>query len=248
MTSTSFESFCRKSIFVIAWLLLWQGLTALVNNKILLAGPVDTAVALIGLIQSTSFWMSVLMSLAFITGGFFIGIILGTLLALFSYRSRLVADFFAPFVGLLKAIPVASFVVIIMVWAGNKMLSLIISSIVVFPVIYLNILEGLRATDRKLLEMARVFKLPRRRLITNIYLPQLKPFILSSFSLACGMSWKSGIAAELISQPIMTIGNGLYRSRIFLMTADMFAWTFVAILMAYLSERIIMSLVRRLLG
>ncbi|MBQ8031686.1 MAG: ABC transporter permease subunit [Butyrivibrio sp.] len=108
-----------------------------------------------------------------------------------------------------------------------------------FPILYLNTLEGLKSTDVKLLEMAKVYRMPGTRLLRYIYLPQLKPFFKSAFKLAIGMSFKSGIAAEVIGQPLGTIGNGLYLSKIYLETADLFAWTIVVVLISFICEKLI---------
>ena len=107
-----------------------------------------------------------------------------------------------------------------------------------FPIIYVNTISGLQSTDKDLLEMADIFsvRLPQR--IRFIYLPALMPYLVSSCKIALGMSWKSGIAAEVIGVPARTIGENLYLSKIYLATADLFAWTFVIILISALFEKL----------
>lgn len=114
---------------------------------------------------------------------------------------------------------------------------------VVFPNIYLNTLEGLKSADAELIEMAEVFRLPFATRFFYIYRPALKPFLLSAFQLSLGMSWKSGVAAEVIGTPLHSIGGALYLAKIYLDTADLFAWTAVIIVLSVLFEKIVFGCV-----
>ena len=211
----------------------------------MLSGPIDTIVALKQMIFTGEYWNSILFSAVRIMGGFFAGSIIGILLAWLSYREKLVEDVLKPLITTLKAIPVASFVIILLIWAGNKILSLYISTLVVVPVIYLNTLSGLKATDLKLLEMAKVFRMPMFRKLHYIYLPSLYPFWHSSLQAALGMAWKSGVAAEVIGQPLGSVGNGLYQSKIYLETAELFAWTITIILTALILEKLMLAVLSK---
>ena len=138
-----------------------------------------------------------------------------------------------------KAVPVAVFAVLLLIWWGSSMLAVAICFLVVFPNIYLNTLEGLKSADRGLLEMAEVFRLPLGTQFFYIYRPALKPFLLSAFQLSLGMCWKSGVAAEVIGTPDHSIGGALYLAKIYLDTADLFAWTVVIVVLSVLFEKII---------
>ncbi len=231
----------RKLIIAAVWLALWQLLTMAVNNMILLAGPADTLQALFRMAREGEFWLSIGNSLLRILCGFAAGSLMGILLAALSYRFPAVQEFLSPAVTVMKAIPVASFVILVLIWAGNRMLSFFISSFVVFPVLYLNTLEGLRSTDARMLELVRVFRMGTGARIRFLYLPQLKPFLKSALGLTAGMSFKSGIAAEVIGQPLLSIGNGLYRAKIWLETENVFAWTLTVILLSWIIERVILK-------
>jgi len=235
----------KKYFIVVFWLLIWQLVSILVHNSIMLAGPLDTMIALKQMILTGEYWRSILFSAVRIMGGFLMGSILGILLAWCSYREKHVEDILKPFIATLKAIPVASFVIILLIWAGNKILSLYISTLVVIPVLYLNTLGGLKATDAKLLEMAEVFRMPILRRLHYIFLPSLYPFWNSSLQAALGMAWKSGVAAEVIGQPLGSVGNGLYQSKIYLETADLFAWTITIILTALILEKLVLRILRK---
>lgn len=244
-TSTTLDKRIRRIIIIVIWLLIWQLVSLAINNSILCAGPIETIKALVGMITTSSFWLTLLYSAIRITAGFIAGSIIGLVLAWFAYRHNLIAEFLSPFVSAVKSIPVASFVIIILIWVGSSIMSAVVVSLVVFPIVYLNTLEGLRSTDIKLLQMAQVFKMRPIMKLKHIYLRSLKPFLISSFSLAIGMSWKSGIAAEVIGRPRSSMGDGIYSSKIYLETDKLFAWTICAVLLAYVFERIVKAVLRR---
>ena len=228
---------------VVAWLIIWQLVAMAVHNHVLLAGPVDTVNALIRLAGEKEFWDSVLGTTLNILLGFFIGTVLGIGFAMLAYFREPVGDFLKPLVLALKSIPVASFVILLLIWFGNRNIAIAICALVVFPILYLNTLEGLGGTDVKMLEMAKIYRVPVWSEIRYIFLPQLHPFLRGALKLAIGMSFKSGIAAEVIGQPLHTIGNGLYQAKIFLETGELFAWTIVVVVISFICEKILMAVV-----
>ena len=229
----------KRVIPIVAWLLIWQLVAIIVHNKILLAGPLETVKALAALAGTSEFWTSVGETTGRILLGFLVGSVIGILLSYAAYKNSVIEDFLKPIVITLKSVPVASFVILLLIWFGNKGISTVICAMVVFPILYMNTLEGLKSTDVKLLEMAKVFRMPGDRAVRFIYLPQLKPFWKSAFKLAIDMSFKSGIAAEVIGQPLHTIGNGLYLSKVYLETGELFAWTIVVVLIAFVCEKLL---------
>ena len=231
----------RKLLIIAFWLLLWQLLALIIHNPILMVGPFETLRTLGALLRTTMFWQSLAFSFVRIIAGFLIGSAVGILLAWGSYRRPFLEEILAPFILALKAVPVASFVIILLIWAGNRMLSLYISALVVLPLLYLNTLSGLKATDPKLLEMATVFHMPTTRCLRFIYLPALVPYLYSAFQTALGMAWKSGVAAEVIGQPLGSMGNGLYNAKIYLETGELLSWTIAIILISYLFERLFLA-------
>ena len=166
-----------------------------------------------------------------------------------SYRFPLVSILSSPLVKTVRATPVASIVILVLVWVHSRNLSVVISFLMVFPVVYTNILEGLVSTDKDLIEAAGVYRITRLKRIRYIYLPSLSPYIQSAISTSLGLAWKSGIAAEVIGLPDGSIGERVYEAKIYLSTPDLFAWTVVIIILAFLFERFFLfvssSLLRR---
>lgn len=236
------ERFGRRLLAVGFWILVWQLGALYVDNHIILVGPWDTVLALGRLIPDGNFWRSVLSSFGKISLGFLSAFGAGVVLGSFGYKLAFVRDLLEPVMVLLKSVPVASFVILALIWAGSGNLSVLIAFIVVLPMIYVNTLAGLKSTDGKLLEMAKVFRMSAGKKVRYIYVPALLPYLKSGCRIALGMSWKSGVAAEVIGVPDHSIGEKLYMSKIYLNTGDLMAWTFVIIVISALFEKAVLRL------
>lgn len=227
------------------WLVVWQVVCLIVDNPIFFAGPLEMLKELAHMAGSRDFVQSVFNSLLRIMGGFCISFFLACLLASAAYRMGLLEDVLSPFVTLLKTVPVASVVVLLLIWFGAGNLSVYVTFMVVFPNIYLNVLNGLKNTDQDLLEMAEAYRFSFLQKLLYIYRPSVMPYLLGGAAVSVGMSFKSGVAAEVIGLPVSSIGEGLYNAKIYLNTAGVFAWTAVIILLSSLMERLVMGLLKQ---
>lgn len=196
------------------------------------------------MILETTFWISISTSLIRILSGFLLALISAVLCAATASRFIRFREFLEPFVMTIKSVPVASFVILILIWVSSEHLSVIISYLMVFPILYENIRKGIEQCDRKLLEMAKVYEIKSGTTIRYIYISQVLPYFQSACSLSLGLCWKSGIAAEVIGLPEFSIGENLYQAKIYLDTAELFAWTVVLICISILFEKIFMTLIQ----
>lgn len=215
------------------------------NQHLLLASPLQVCARLISLFREPGTWRVLLFSAVRISLGFLLGFIAGTVLAVLAGKVQWVEILLWPFVVSIKSIPVASFIIISLIFFTSRQLSVFISFLMVFPVIYSNALQGVRATDEKMMEMAKVFRLSWGKRLKFIHLPALKPFLFSACSVALGLSWKSGIAAEVIGIPDGSIGEMLYQAKIYFDTADLFAWTVIIVLVSQTFEKLFLLLLRK---
>ncbi len=229
----------RKIGIFLFWIFVWFVLALLVDNPILLVTPKDAFVRLFELVLELSFWHIVLYSLLRIGAGFLLGFFVALVLAVISMRFRWVEELLRPLMNLVKAVPVASFVVLLLIWWGSSVLAVAICFLVVLPNIYINTLEGLKATDVRLLEMAEVFQMSAQNRFLYIYRSSLRPFLESGLRISLGMCWKSGVAAEVIGTPEYSIGGHMYLSKIHLDTSGVLAWTIVIIFLSVIFEKCI---------
>lgn len=225
-------------------LLLWQGLSMAIGSDLLLSSPVAVAVRLVELVTERNFWAAVGFTFSRIALGFLLGCLVGVELGLLAGRFRGVEIFLWPYMKAAKTVPVASFIILSLVFLKARQLSVFISFLMVAPVLYENVLQGVRATDKELLEMGRVFRMPYRRQLKYIFLPELKPFLLSGCATALGLCWKAGVAAEVIGVTANSIGGRLYDAKVYFMTSDLLAWTVVIVVLSVAFEKAVLGLVK----
>ena len=242
--SRNFKKYGRMAAAAIFWLVVWQLVSMRIETKILFASPVSVFLKLGELIQTAVFWHSAAFSFLRIAAGFILALAAGSLLAVISAACTFLRELISPLMKLIKAVPVASFVILALLWVSSRNLSVLISFLMVLPVIYSNILQGILETDHRLLEMAKVFRVSLVRRVRYIYLPSVLPYLVSACSVGLGFCWKSGVAAEVIGIPNGSIGRQLYEAKLYLMTEDLFAWTFVIVAISVLFEKLIMAGIR----
>ena len=234
-----------RILAVLFWIAVWQIASMWLGQEILLASPVSVIRRLFELIFTGDFWHSAGFSFGRIVLGFSMALILGILLAVLAFLSRTVEILVNPVLTAVKSTPVASFIILCLIWIPSRNLSVFISFLMVLPVIYTNILEGIRQTDRQILEMAKVFQVSMGRQIRYIYVSQILPYFVSACRLSLGMCWKAGVAAEVIGVSKGSIGEKLYNAKIYLETPDLFAWTIVIIVISFVFEKCFLWLVRK---
>lgn len=235
---------CGEKLLVISfWLLVWEIISRRIGQVIILPSPLMVADTLIKLCITTEFWRAILFSSLRIIGGFFLAVIIGIVLSVGAYNLRFIAILITPLMKLAQAMPVASFIILALIWIKSKNLSVLTSFIMLMPLIYANIYQGLMAADEKLLQMAKVYRISKWRKIIAIYIPSVLPHLIAAVSVGVGLCWKAGIAAEVIGIPTGSIGQNLYEAKIYLMTKELFAWTAVIIFISIIFEKLVMLLV-----
>ena len=170
---------------VAVWLAVWELASLYIGQEILLVSPVSVLRRLTVLAVQSDFWGSIAFSFFRIIGGFLLASLCGTLLASLSAAFRFVRDLLAPAMAAIKAVPVASFIILVLIWVPSRNLSVVISFLMVLPVIYTNVLGGILSTDRKLLEMAQVFRIPLFRRIRSA---PARSAIVSAFIIVLSMT------------------------------------------------------------
>lgn len=240
---------------VVFWILVWQLIVMILDKNsgnsmggnILVASPLETVKTLFALVQTPEFWKAVGYSFAKIASGFFLALVAGVLCAVLASVSGVVRSLLSPVLRLIKAVPVASFIILALFWlSSSKNLSVLIAFLMVLPVIYTNVLQGIESTDKELLEMASVFRISIGKRIRYIYIPAVLPYFVSACSVGLGFCFKSGIAAEIIGLPANSIGERLYEAKLYLLTEELFAWTAVIVLVSVIFEKAVMLLVKAL--
>ena len=227
------------------WLVVWQIAAMVIGQEVFLVSPLQAIGTLLELLPQADFWQRVGFSAGRVLLGFGLGAVSSVVLAVAAERWAWVETLLSPVMQLVKATPVASFIILALVWVSGSSLSILISFLMVLPVLYGAVRTGIESVDGQLLEMAEVFRLPLGRRVRAIWLPAVLPAFRQGCSVALGICWKSGVAAEVIGLPDGSIGDALYRAKITLSTGELFAWTFVIILLSAAFEKLFLMLLDR---
>ena len=236
----------RKTLIIVFWLVVWELADRLVNNRLILSGPIHVIQALFQQIFEGDFWIICMTSFGRIAAGFLLSFAVGFLLALLAHKYEIIKEFLSPIISLLKTVPMVSFVIMLLIWVGNQALTVYLSFLIVLPLIYTSTLSGLESVTKETLEMAKVYNIKGFRKFMYIYRPAFMPYIISSCKVSLGMSWKSGIMAEVLGTPQPSIGREMYIAKSYLKTADLFAWTIVVIVLSLIFEKVFMLIMKKL--
>ncbi len=229
----------QKIVSIAISLIVWQLFAMLLNNKLLLVTPVKVIERLSQLVLTSEYWAAVSFSLIRIFLGFCLAIVVALIFAIVANKYKFVDTLLWPYVTAMKATPVTSFIILCLIWLSAKSLSILTVFLIVFPIVYSNTYEALNTVDIKLLEMANIFKMKMSKKIRCIYIPHIMPFINSTMIISIGMAWKAGVAAEVIGMPGGSIGDFMYEAKLYLSTADLFAWTATIIALSMIIEKVL---------
>lgn len=219
------------------WLLIWEGLALLVRQELLIPTPMTVLATLGRLIGTPLFWKAAGLSMLRVAGGFLAAVAAGSLTAVLTARFPLARALLAPLLHIVRAAPVASFIILALVWFRTDVLPVFIAFLMVMPLVWANVEKGIREIDRSLLEMAKVYRFGRLKTLTRVQIPSVMPYFLAACTTGLGFAWKSGIAAEVICRPALSIGRQLQDAKIYLETPEVFAWTATVVILSMLLEK-----------
>ena len=238
------NAWIRKLVVITFWLLVWQILAWCIDNSILLESPIGVGMRLLEDLQKAAYYQTVFVSVLRMMSGMILGVLTAVFCSVFSWKNVLVEELLEPVVHFLKAAPIACFIVLLLIWTGADNVSFYVSFLVAYPPVYLNFLEGLKNVPSGLKEVAKVFGMPLKNCMKYIYLPCVEPYFMSALKLTVGMSFKAGVAAEIIGTPDFSMGERIYMSKIYLDTEGVLSWMLTVILVSYLCEKVLLFLVQ----
>ena len=226
----------KYSLIVLFWIGLWWVAAAIVGLPLILPSPIDVLIKLWQMCQTTLFWRVMLVSSVRVTLGILISYATAFILALLCHRVKILYDFFTPAISVIKTTPVTSFILIAFVLMSRDLIPGLIAALIVFPVVFSNTLEGLRAARPELLETAKAYNLGFTDRIKCIWLPTLRPFMISAAGASAGLAIKAGIAAEVLITPEVSVGKYIFNAKQNMEYVELFTWTVAIIVFSYLLD------------
>ena len=227
------------------WIGVWYLLYFLIDNSLLFPSFHEVLLRFFEITKTAVFYQTVFKSVVRITVGLVVAVLLGIVIAIPSARFKIIHSLLSPLMTVLKATPVASFIILILLWIGRDIAPAIISVCVVLPVVWTGVETGILQTDKKLIEMASAYNMGASQRVKYVYAPSVMPYFISSIESSVGLAWKAGIAAEVLSLPLISIGKQIYESKQNLETIDLFAWTLIAVVISVAIEGLMVLIFRK---
>lgn len=232
----------KKRILSITSLLLllsiWKISSLLIGAEIILPAPETVLKSALTILMKKDFLNTLLATLVRGLAGFLVSLTAGLVIGIAAGLFKKFRYFIKPVISIIRSTPVISIILLALIWFKTDTVPIFVSFLMAFPIVCGSIIEGITTIDKNLIEMANVYKIPLKKQIIKIYIPALTPFIITGISLSLGIIWKVVVAAEVLSQPKLGIGTSLNEAKAFLITEEVFAWTVIALLLSFLTEKL----------
>ena len=243
-----FKRIGRVLLIAAFWIGVWWLASWRVGKPLLFPSPAAVLQRLLDLMQTKEFYQITANSLWNVLLGILTAVLLGCVLAIATYKIAILREALLPVMTVIKATPVASFIILALIWMGAVKVPTFITVLIVLPIVWTNLDEGLGKIDSLLIEVTKLYKMPFIKRIKLLFLPSVKPYFVSACRTSLGLAWKAGIAAEIIARPRNSIGTMIGDAKQYIMTEDMFAWTLTVIILSLVIEFLFATLFNKLGG
>jgi NitT/TauT family transport system permease protein len=227
------------------WLAVWTACSLWVGLELFLPTPWAVLQSLWDLLPRADFWTTVGKSFLRVVQGYLPAVLLGALGGIVTAKVRVLDILFAPLLTVIRATPVSSFIMLIFMLLGRDSTPAFIVFLMVLPIVWANVAQGVKTVDPSLKEVCRLYRIPTGRRWKVLYLPHCLPYFSAGALTSLGLAWKAGIAAEVLCTPNHSIGKQVYDAKVYMETAEVFAWTLVVILLSLALEKLLKHCLER---
>lgn len=229
---------------LVFWIAVWYWAALKINSSVVLPSPKETFKQIIFIVSNSDFLLICVNSVFKIFLGALFGVVIGILTALCAFFLPPIKYLISPVLSIIKATPIASFIVLLLIVLGKAPVPSITSALISMPILFSNVYTALENVDKKLLEVCEVYSIGFKKRLHYLWIPSIFPHIVSGIKSGIGLSWKAGIAAEVLCAPENSIGLKIHESRIYLETPCLFAWTAIVIVLSICFERLSVLLLK----
>jgi len=215
---------------------IWKLVSLWTSSEQLIPSPEKTFLAVTEVVSRDNFHPTLLTTIGRGMIGFVISLVFALLIGIPAGMYPTIRLLFNPVLITFRSTPVISLILLAIIWLGNEMVPVFIAILTMFPIICTNIIDGIKKVDPELIEMGKTFRVSKKRIIREIYLPSISPFLTSGISNALGFGWRAIIIGEVLAQPGFGIGTQMQNAQIFLQVSELIAWTLIAILVSAIFE------------
>lgn len=232
---------------IIVILAVWKLASVVSQSEQIVPSPEKTIETTLQILLSPGFWPDITLTLVRGLAGFVLSLGIALLLGVPAGLHPTFFHFINPFLVTIRSTPVVSVILLAIVWLGNESVPVFIAFLTMFPVICVNIVEGMKNVDRDLVSMARVYQIKKTSIVRDIYLPSIAPFLMGGISNALGFGWRAIIIGEVLSQPRLGIGTRMQSAQSYLLVGEVIAWTLIAIVISWLFEVMVRNIEKRVI-
>jgi len=240
-TTRNNQSNEKKHIIISTIILLvaWAVSAYVVDMELKLPSPLRTIEAILTIVQSKWFWQSVAATIIRLIQVFALSMLGGMSLGFIAGFFPVIDHLLKPIILLVRSTPTVVVILLAFIWIGQEKSPVLVGFMVIFPIVYSNILSGLRNVDEKLVEMGHLYKFDAQKMIRHIYIPSIEPYVRAAMSSAIGLNMKIMIAAEVICQPRFGVGTQLQQERMLANIPELIAWGIIAIVLVAVIEKLV---------
>jgi len=238
----------NRIVGIILWLLLWQTAYWIINKDIYFPSPFSVAISILSLVKNPQFYMIISSTTLRVFISFLVSAVLGVSLGYLCGVNKKAYDIFEPMIIFIRSTPIISIIIIAIIWFSSSNVPIFTGFLMCFPIIWANMVEGIRNTDKKLLERCNLYNVVKMEIFKKVYIKASIPYLSAGFSSALGIGWKVVAAAEALSLPKYGTGTNLFNSKIYLQVPELLAWTVIIILISYIFEILVKKLFKRIEG
>lgn len=226
-----------KFLSIFFFLIIWEGVALYIDNSLLFPRVSEIFLSLKNLVASGDFILILWNTLSRLFISIVFSLILAIIFSVASYRYEIVGFLFFPFIIFLRAVPTIAIIIVVLIWSSVEKVPIVVGILILFPILYESILGGIKNVDKNLLKMSKVFKVPTKRVVRDIYIPSIYYSISSNIPSYMGLTFKVIIAGEVLSQESLSIGGEIFINKIYLESSNIFAWIIVVIVLNYFLEK-----------
>ncbi|CUO18547.1 Putative aliphatic sulfonates transport permease protein ssuC [Flavonifractor plautii] len=170
---------------------------------------------------------------------------MGSILGLLFGLCPKLEDVGAPFIHVLQSVPPVCWVVLALVWFGfNGWPCVFIVAASTIPTVVINLSHGVRGVDPELLEMARLYRFSRRKVLLHVTLPSIRPYFLSALEIVVGGGWKLAVMGEVLTTN-SGIGGAITTARLNIQPDAIIAWAFLLVTGCFITQKLVCLLLSR---
>ncbi len=249
---TIFKKIIKGIIVATFWILIWEAASRLVshNNELLLLilpSPLTVLNKWAEIAFTAPFLKAVSLTLARVFIGFSAGAVIGFGLGILTHFSKIIYSLFSPILKIIRAVPVVAIIILMYLFFESTTLPVFIVCLMVLPLIWQTVHDGLENTDKALLEMAKIYNIPAAKTIFSIKLPYITHSLITECVNSLGLAWKSGVAAEVICLPEISLGTLLWQGKGSVNFDEVYAVTLTVVFLSIIIEFLLKFLCKKYL-